>query len=168
MVQLHRHWRSRQGSLRVFFSITLAPTATYWRRLAATNLLGSWHSVKTLECGIFKYQPPFPGAHPEIFYWRGEGGGRGGPNFGSERTPPLSSHRPRLHVIIFWPLTVYGCTRKGYTLGTASSVSAGCRWRWNYCFASRGKQIGGEYPKTIAFFNIPGILSSGKMQRAFH
>ena len=81
--------------------------------------------------------------------------------------PPLSSHRPRLHVTIFWPLTVYGCTRKGYTLGTASSVSAGCRWRWNYCFASRGRQIRGEYPKTIAFFNIPGILSSGKMQRAF-
>ena len=81
----------------------------------------------------------------------------------SHKHHPSPSRRPRLHVIIPWPLTFYGCTRKGYTLGTSSSVSAGRRSRGKYCFASRG-----EYPKTITFFNIPGILFSGKMQRAFH
>ena len=81
----------------------------------------------------------------------------------SHKHHPSPSRRPRLHVIIPWPLTFYGCTRKGYTLGTSSSVSAGRRSRGKYCFASRG-----EYLKTITFFNIPGILFSGKMQRAFH
>ena len=61
------------------------------------------------ECGIFKYQPPFPGADPEIFYWRCGGGGREG--WGTVQTlvqkgPPLPSQRPRLHVILkfFGPL----------------------------------------------------------------
>ena len=30
-------------------------------------------------------------------------------------------------------------------------------WRRKYCFASRGEQIIGGYPKTITFLNIPGI-----------
>ena len=68
-------------------------------------------------------------------------GGGGDPNFGSERTvelfcgklllphtPHTLSHLSRLHVIIPWPLAVY-------------------------CFASRGEQIIGGYPKTIKFFN---------------
>ena len=125
------------------------------------------------ECDIFKYQPPFPGADPEIFDWRWGGRRVGdGPNFGSERTPsplPTAAVARYFKIFkIFWPLTVCRCTRKGYTLGTASSVNAGRCWRGKYCFASRGEQIGGEYPKTITFFNISGILISGKMQRAFH
>ena len=113
------------------------------------------------ERGIFKNQPPFPGADPEIFYWWGLGGGGEGRERSKlwfRKDPPPPSHRPRLHVIIiFWPLTVCWCTRKGYNLGTASSVNAGHRWRGKYCFASRGERIVGEYPKTITFFNIPGI-----------
>ena len=50
----------------------------------------------------------------------------------------------------------------------SQSVNAGRRWRGKYCFASRGKQIIGGCPKTITFFNIPGIQFSGKIQRAFH
>ena len=75
------------------------------------------------KCGIFKYQLPFPGADPEIFDRSG-----GSPNFGSERTlpPPPTSHRPRLHVIIFWPLTVYGCTRKGFLISQEFCLVAKC------------------------------------------
>ena len=39
----------------------------------------------------------------------------------------------------------------------AQSVIASRRWRGKYCFACRGEQITGGYPKTITFFNIPGI-----------
>ena len=131
----------------------------------------SWELTQREDIRVryFQVSTTFSRGASRNFLLKGGGGeGRSKLWFRKDPPPPLSSHRPRLHVIIFWPLTVYRCTRKGYTLGTASSVSAGCRWRWNYCFASRGKQIGGKYPKTIAFFNIPGILSSGKMQRAFH
>ena len=121
------------------------------------------------ECGIFKYQPPFPGADPEFFYLRWGGGGR--ERWGTVQTlvqkgPPLPSQRPRLHVIlkVFGPLPYADAPVKD----TPSSLNAGRCWRGKYCFASSGEQIGGEYPKTITFFNVPGILYSGKMQRAFH
>ena len=39
----------------------------------------------------------------------------------------------------------------------SQSVNAGRRWRGKYCFASKGEQIIGGYPKTINFLNIPGI-----------
>ena len=39
----------------------------------------------------------------------------------------------------------------------SQSVIAGRRWRGKYCFASRGEQIIGGYPKTITFLNILGI-----------
>ena len=84
-------------------------------------------------------------ADPGIFDW-------GEQNFGSERTVelfcgklllPYTSHRSRLHVTIPWLVTVY-------------------------CFACRGEQIIGGYPKPITFLNIPGIYFRGKMQRTFH
>ena len=52
--------------------------------------------------------------------------------------------------------------------GVSQCVKAGRRFRGKYCFASRGEQIIGGYPKTITFLNIPGIQFSGKMQRAFY
>ena len=82
---------------------------------------------------------------------KGAGGG-GGPNFGSERTGEFfvenffSQRQPRV----------------------SQCVKAGRRFREKYCFASRGERIIGGYPKTITFFNIPGIQFSGKMQRAFY
>ena len=39
----------------------------------------------------------------------------------------------------------------------SQSVNASRRWRGKDCFASRGEQIIGGYPKTITFLNIPGI-----------
>ena len=39
----------------------------------------------------------------------------------------------------------------------SQSVNVGCHWHRKYCFASRGKQILGGYPKTITLLNIPGI-----------
>ena len=78
------------------------------------------------KCGIFKYQPPSPGADPEIFDRGGGGGGSKlwfrkdcwtffyGKLLFSHKHHPSPSRRPRLHVIIPWPLTFYGCTRKGY------------------------------------------------------
>ena len=88
-------------------------------------------------------------------------------------------HHPRLHVIIPWPLTVYlNCTpkvciivdqlRKLRRPRVSQSVNAGHRWRGKYCFASRGEQIIGEYPKRNTFLNTPGISFSGKVQSALH
>ena len=110
----------------------------------------------------------FQGRIQKFLIEGGVGGVGDGPNFGSERTPsPLPTAAVARYFKIFWPLTVCRCTRKGYTLGTASSVNAGRCWRGKYCFASSGEQIGGEYPKTITFFNIPGILFSGKCNARF-
>ena len=97
----------------------------------------------------FEFDHTTLAADPGIFDW-------GEQNFGSERTVELfcgklllpytshtTSHRSRLHVTIPCPLTVY-------------------------CFACRGEQIIGGYPKTITFLNIPEIYFRGKMQRTFH
>ena len=77
------------------------------------------------------------GADPGIFYW--EGGW--GPNFGSGRTVEFfcdllrKQRRPRVSLF----------------------VNPSLRWCGKYCFASRGEQIIGRFPKTITFLNIPGI-----------
>ena len=39
----------------------------------------------------------------------------------------------------------------------SQSVNIGRRLRGKYCFASRGEQIIGGYPKTITFLDIPRI-----------
>ena len=76
----------------------------------------------------------------EFLLLGGKGGG-GGPNFGSERTVTyfvansFSQRRPLV----------------------SQSVNDGRRRRGKYCFASGGEQIIGGHPKTITFFNIPGI-----------
>ena len=76
------------------------------------------------------------GADPGIFYWGG-----GGANFGSGRTVEFfcdqlrKQRRPRVSLF----------------------VNASLRWCGKYCFASRGEQIIGGFPKTITFLNIPGI-----------
>ena len=75
------------------------------------------------------------GADPGIFYWGG-----GGANFGSGRTVEFfcdqlrKQRRPRVSLF----------------------VNASLHWCGKYCFASRGEQIIGGFPKTITFLNIPG------------
>ena len=39
----------------------------------------------------------------------------------------------------------------------SQSVITGRHWCGKYCFASRGEEIIGWYPKTITFSNNPGI-----------
>ena len=86
----------------------------------------------------------FSGAAPGIFDW-GWGGGvqtlvqKGLLNFFVANY--FSQRRPRV----------------------SRSVNADRRWRGKYCFASRGEQIIGGYPKTISFLNIPGIWFRGKI-----
>ena len=137
---------SRQGSLPVLFSITLAPTATYWSRLTATK--SSWELTQREDIkrsAVLKV-----------------GGGEG---WGTVQTlvqkgppPPLPSH----HVIIFWPLTVCGCTRKGCTLEHPPLCRLPLAREILLCEQRQ------KCPKTITFFNIPGIKFRGKMQRSFH
>ena len=49
----------------------------------------------------------------------------------------------------------------------SKSVNAGHRSHGKYCFASRGQQITGAYPKTITFLNIPGIQLVAKWNVLF-
>ena len=92
-----------------------------------------------------------------------------GINYSPTRHPDQS----QLYVIMPWSLILYkwillvmdvplehaplALGNKDCTDFQSQSVNAGHRWRMKYCFASRGEQIIGGYPKTIPFFNIPRI-----------
>ena len=82
---------------------------------------------------------PKRGADPGIFYW------------GVQTLVPKG-------LLNFFVASYFSRRR----LRVAQSVIASCRWRGKYCFACRGEQIIGGYPKTITFFNIPGIQCNAR------
>ena len=162
-------------SLKEFCSRDLSTACCRWFNSTTTEGL-----VKVVyRCSfqsLWLQQPPIEAAlQRRIFLgadttWRHkkecgiEGGGGGGEGWGTVQTlvqkgaPPLPSH----HVIIFWPLTVCGCTRKGCTLEHPPLCRLPLAREILLCEQRQ------KCPKTITFFNIPGIKFRGKMQRSFH